>query len=110
MISLKPTYVTFLFLAAVSPGFAQYVQQGGKLAGSGAVSAFAGEGSAVALSGDGDTAALVGNGESAAWVFARTNGGWSQQGAKLQVAGCSGPASPGHPAGHRALEHGPAYA
>lgn len=61
-------------------------QQGPKLVGTGAAGA-AQQGFSVALSADGNTA-LVGafaddNQVGAAWVWTRSNGAWSQQGAKL---------------------------
>jgi hypothetical protein len=52
-------------------------------------------GISVALSGDGNTALIGGDTDSvdtgAAWVFARSGGKWSQQGAKLTGKGESGP-------------------
>jgi hypothetical protein len=61
-------------------------QQGVKLVGSGATSESY-QGTSVALSADGNTA-IIGarfdnNATGAAWVFARSAGTWSQQGAKL---------------------------
>jgi hypothetical protein len=71
-------------------------QQGEKLVGTGAVNTprAARQGRAVAISGDGNTAIVGGwydNGfAGAAWVFTRTNGVWSQQGAKLVATNVSG--------------------
>ena len=77
-----------------------WTQQGGKLVGTG----HTGEGElghisegefglAVALSADGNTALIGGpqddSGRGAAWVFTRSAGVWSQQGAKLTGAGAS---------------------
>ena len=67
-----------------------FIQQGGKLTGSGESEAAA-FGFSVALSGDGNTA-LVGGREDnkyagAAWVFVRSGGLWSQQGGKLTGGG-----------------------
>ena len=63
-----------------------WVQQGGKLVGTGA-SGPASQGSSVALSFDGNTAIVGGAGDNsslgAAWVFTRTRGQWTQQGNKL---------------------------
>ena len=69
---------------------AQFTQEGPKLVGTGAVGN-AEQGTSVALSADGNTAIVGGpqddianmgfNG--AAWVFTRSNGVWTQQGAKL---------------------------
>ena len=65
-------------------------QQGGKLAGSGAVGP-AGFGSAVALSADGNTVVAGGPTDNsfagATWIFTRSGGGWSQQGGKLLGTG-----------------------
>jgi hypothetical protein len=59
----------------------QWTQQGGKLVGSGAVGK-AGQGSSVALSADGNLAIVGGPSdgvdEGAAWLFARSDGTWSQ--------------------------------
>jgi hypothetical protein len=68
-------------------------QQGLKLVGTGAVGA-SNQGTSVALSADGNTA-LVGGyndnaGQGAAWVFTRSAGVWSQQGAKLIGTGAVG--------------------
>jgi hypothetical protein len=73
-------------------------QQGSKLVGSGAT-AGARQGLSVALSGDGSTALIGGRddnaGVGAAWVFARSNGVWSQQGSKLVGSGATGKAEQG---------------
>ncbi len=70
-----------------------WTQQGSKLTGSGEVGAGR-FGSSVALSDDGNTALIGGwadNGsDGAAWVFTRSGGSWSQQGAKLTGAGETG--------------------
>jgi hypothetical protein len=68
-------------------------QQGAKLTGSGETGN--GEfGSAVALSANGSTALVGGpkddGGKGAAWVFTRSGGTWTQQGAKLTGAGEAG--------------------
>ena len=66
-----------------------WAQQGDKLVGTGAVGDAA-QGS-VALSADGNTAIVGGFGDNAnagaAWVFVRSSGVWSQQGAKLVGTG-----------------------
>ena len=96
MFSSKFGYISFLVLAALAPsGHAQFLQKGSKLVGSGATVPFTAQGSAVALSGEGDTAAVASNAENSIWIFARNNGVWNQQGGKLAVTGCAGPASPG---------------
>ena len=73
-------------------------QQGGKLVGTGAVSS-AQQGISVALSADGNTAAVGGfaddTGLGAAWVYTRSLGVWSQQGAKLVGSGALGAANQG---------------
>jgi PKD domain-containing protein len=65
-------------------------QQGQKLVGSGAIGK-ALQGRGVALSGDGNTAMVGGindsSGVGAAWVFTRSAGVWTQQGAKLVGSG-----------------------
>jgi hypothetical protein len=65
-------------------------QQGNKLVGTGGTGA-SHQGQAVALSADGDTALVGGANDAsnagAAWVFTRTNGVWTQQGAKLVGTG-----------------------
>lgn len=62
-----------------------WVQQGGKLVGSGAsIAAF--QGTCVAVSADGNTFVMGGWNDytmGAAWVFTRSNGTWTQQGSKL---------------------------
>jgi hypothetical protein len=67
----------------------QWTQQGSKLVGSGGVNGIYGsqQGTSVALSADGNTAMVGGqydnNGAGAVWVFTRSGGMWSPQGAKL---------------------------
>ena len=72
-------------------------QQGTKLVGTGAVGASS-QG-LVALSADGNTALVGGPGDNggvgAAWVFTRSGGVWSQQGAKLVGTGAVGGAGQG---------------
>ena len=78
-------------------------QQGAKLVGTGAVGDFyhgyAQQGFSVSLSGDGNTAIVGGPGDSsdtgAAWVFTRSMGVWTQQGAKLVGMGVVGAAYQG---------------
>jgi hypothetical protein len=70
-----------------------WVQQGGKLIGSGAVGS-ADQGVSVSLSGDGNTALVGGYGDDsftgAAWVYIRSVGVWTQQGNKLVGTGAVG--------------------
>jgi hypothetical protein len=78
---------------------ASFAQQGAKLVGTGAVG-IAGQGYSVALSADGNTAVVGGfnnnNGvEGAAWVYTRSGGVWSQEGAKLVGTGAVGIAGQG---------------
>ena len=78
---------------------AVWTQQGGKLAGAGAVGDAA-QGASVALSGDGNTA-LVGGwrdnvGAGAVWVYTRSGGVWTQQGSKLVGTGAVGTAEQGN--------------
>ena len=76
-----------------------WTQQGEMLVGSGSAGNIARQGSAVALSEDGDTAILGGfyddGGVGAAWVFTRSGGVWTQQGAKLVGTGAETPAAQG---------------
>jgi hypothetical protein len=62
---------------------AQFTQQGLKLVGTGAVGQLVEQGFPVALSADGNTAVVGGlndnGGAGAVWVFARSNGVWTQQ-------------------------------
>jgi FG-GAP repeat len=63
-----------------------WTQQGSKLTGTGAAARTAGGfGMSAALSSDGNTALIGGpeDGKGAAWVFTRSGGTWTQQGAKL---------------------------
>jgi hypothetical protein len=95
--SLLQAFAAVLIPAALlwpSSAEAQFTQQGSKLIGSGAVgNAFQGS---VALSGDGSTAVVGGPFDSshagAAWVFTRSGGIWTQQGAKLVGSGAIGAA------------------
>jgi len=73
-------------------------QEGAKLVGTGNVGK-ALQGVSVALSADGNTALIGGFGDNsltgAAWVFTRSGGAWTQQGAKLVGTGAAGPAAQG---------------
>ena len=73
-------------------------QQGPKLTGNGNAGA-ACEGVSIALSGDGNTVVAGGSSDSsfagAVWVFTRSNGVWTQQGAKLVGTGAVGAAAQG---------------
>jgi hypothetical protein len=75
-----------------------WTQQGSKLVGTGAVGA-AYQGTSVSLSADGNTLAIGGNADDssvgATWIFTRSGGIWSQQGAKLVGSGASGIAQQG---------------
>jgi hypothetical protein len=76
---------------------AQFIQQGDKLVGAGAVGN-AQQGTNVSLSADGNTAIIGGYRDQprfsfidgAAWIFTRSAGIWSQQGSKLVGTGASG--------------------
>src|SRR2546421_310461 len=97
-----PRVGTVLLCAALlwpaQPALAQFTQDGPKLVGSGAVGS-AQQGHSVALSADGNTAIVGGNADNgnagAAWVFTRSGGVWSQQGAKLVGTGAVGAANQG---------------
>ena len=75
-----------------------WTQQGAKLAGAGAVGA-AQQGKSVAISSDGNTVIVSGNFDSgnvgAVWIYTRSNGVWTQQGAKLVGTGAAGSAQQG---------------
>jgi hypothetical protein len=75
-----------------------WTQQGTKLVGTGAVGE-AHQGSSVAVSADGNTAIVGGPGDNsdvgAAWVYTRSNGVWTQQGAKLVGSDAVGQAGQG---------------
>ena len=81
------------------PAGAQFVAQGAKLAGAGAVGAAGQQGTGAALSSDGNTALVGGpgdnNGTGAVWVFTRSNGVWTQQGNKIVGTGAAGSALQG---------------
>jgi FG-GAP-like repeat/FG-GAP repeat len=70
-----------------------WTQQGSKLVGTGAVGQ-AKQGISVALSADGNAAIMGGSDDNsdvgAAWIFARSNGVWTQQGNKLVGTGAVG--------------------
>jgi uncharacterized protein YdbL (DUF1318 family) len=72
--------------------------QQAKLVGTGGVGFGQRQGDSVALSGDGNTAIAGGPDDNdntgAAWVFTRSGGQWSQQGAKLVGTGASAQGSP----------------
>ncbi len=78
-------FAAFLFTADRAD--AQFVQQGGKLVGTGAAGPEVYQGTSVALSADGSTAVQGGpwdaNGIGAAWVFVHSGSVWAQQGGKL---------------------------
>jgi hypothetical protein len=91
--------------AKPTPALAQFVQQGPKLVGTGAVAGpgplgGAHQGVSVALSADGNTAIVGGRGDNdfmgAAWVFTRSGGVWTQQGNKLVGTGAVGRGRQGH--------------
>jgi uncharacterized protein YdbL (DUF1318 family) len=68
-----------------------WTQQGNKLVGSGSVGSSGRQGDSVSLSSDGNTAIIGGYGDNAAngaaWVWTRSGGVWTQQGAKLVGTG-----------------------
>ena len=76
-----------------------WTQQGNKLLGATLFGLFAGQGASLALSADGNTALIGGPNDAtdlgAAWVFTRSGGVWTQQGAKLVGTGYSGSAEQG---------------
>jgi len=86
-------------IASAFSAQAQFVQQGDKLLGTGAIGG-ALQGCSVALSGDGGTAIVGGSYDNskagAAWIFTRTGGVWTQQGVKLVGTGANGLAYQGY--------------
>jgi hypothetical protein len=68
-----------------------WTQQGAKLSGAGAVGGLQ-EGFSVAISADGNTAAVGANVGNGVWVFTRSGGTWTQQGAKISGTGSIGSA------------------
>jgi hypothetical protein len=92
---------SFILACAPHSAAAQFIQQGPKLVGSGAVNdgnGGSGQGDSVALSADGNTAISGGYTDAmtgAAWVFTRSGGVWAQQGSKLVGNDYSGDASQG---------------
>ncbi|HYW48037.1 MAG TPA: hypothetical protein VE959_34555 [Bryobacteraceae bacterium] len=103
MIELRKTILSTVLAALMASSFpppakAQYVQQGGKLVGTGLLGT-PGDW-AVAISGDGNTAIAGGLGDNnnvgAAWVYTRSSAAqgsnWSQYGGKLTGGGAGGQA------------------
>jgi hypothetical protein len=87
---MKTKLLVFLFLAGcIIPSllFAQFSQQGPKLAGTGSIGSTLWQGYSVAISSDGNTSIEGGpadnNSGGAVWIFTRTAGVWTQQGTKL---------------------------
>jgi len=87
--------VTLIFSGIVN---AQFVQQGSKLVGTGAVGA-AHQGRSVSITADGNTAIVGGPFDSSStgawWVFTRNGADWMQQGSKLAGSGVVGAAQLG---------------
>ena len=98
MARLRRTGAVLALALVARAAAAQFVQQGGKLVGTGAVGT-ANQGDKVAISADGSTVILGGPNDDAvagaAWVFTRSGGAWLQQGAKLVAAGSIGAARVG---------------
>src|ERR1019366_7345306 len=85
-------------LLSSRPALAQFLQQGPKLVGTGAVDP-ALQGTSVSVSADGNTAIVGGyvdnSGVGAAWIWTRSGGVWTQQGTKLVGSGSVGSADQG---------------
>ncbi len=83
----------------IATASAQFIQQGGKLVGTGGVGATQWQGYFVALSPDGNTALVGGRYDNilagAAWVYTRIGNTWTQQGPKLVGTGAVGNAGQG---------------
>jgi hypothetical protein len=90
--------ILFCFVFLVNAN-AQFSQQGNKLVGAGSSGA-ASQGYSVSLSSDGNTAIVGGvfdsSGFGAAWIFTRSGGTWTQQGAKLVGTGAVGYSNQGY--------------
>jgi hypothetical protein len=100
MKSFKLFYKLFLSALIVIPNllFAQFLQQGPKLSGTGAIGNSE-QGHSVSVSADGNTAILGAptdnGGIGAAWIFIRSGGTWTQQGVKLVGSGNVGNSNQG---------------
>jgi hypothetical protein len=90
--------ITLVCTLSATPAQTQFIQQGPKLVGAGAVGSPVLQGSSVALSGDGHTAIVGGEndngGTGAAWIFTRSHGVWAEE-AKLVGTGTLGLAGQG---------------
>ena len=95
--ALAVSAAALALLLASPPLHAQFVAQGGKLVGSGAVGT-ARQGTSVAVSADGNTLIVGGphdnNSTGCAWVYTRSAGAWTQQ-ARLIAADAIGAAAQG---------------
>ncbi len=98
---MKTMLFIFLFLTgSIVPNliFAQYLQQGPKLVGTGSVGSVL-QGTSVAISSDGNTMIVGGPSDNlgigAVWIFTRSGGVWTQQGPKLVGIGAIGIAQQG---------------
>ncbi len=100
MVLLVGTVFSTIFMPC--EGNAQFVQQGAKLVGTGAVGA-AEQGRSVALSADGNTmitgGAIDDRNIGAAWIFTRTSNVWTQQGPKLVGSAAVGTSQQGYSVG-----------
>src|ERR1035437_3089243 len=98
--SMKKIILVLMFALIGLSVNAQFIQQGNKLVGTGAINGTLGDnqGSSVSISSDGNTAIVGGSDDNnigAAWVYIRTSGIWSQQGSKLVGSGSIGNPSQG---------------
>jgi len=84
----------WIFIRSSAAQGPPWVQQGGKLVGTGAIGPTVEQGVGVAISADGNTvesgATYENGGLGATWIFTRSNGVWSQQGGKLVGTGYVG--------------------
>jgi hypothetical protein len=95
---LRPVLVVAALIFSSQLALAQFTQQGPKLVGTGAVGA-AEQSASVGLSADGNTVITGGPLDNsgfpadvgAVWVFTRSSGVWTQQGAKLVGTGAVNP-------------------
>jgi hypothetical protein len=96
--ALSSVLISATLLFSPQLALAQLSQQGPKLVGSNVVGT-AEQGFSVAVSADGNTAIVGGPGDNsgagAAWIYVRSGGTWTQQGAKLVGTGAAGNARQG---------------
>lgn len=90
--------IVLFSVLSIMPAFAQFIQQGSKLVGTGTVGTSS-QGKSVALSTDGNTAIIGGYNDNSAlgavWIYTRNGVQWTQQGSKIVGTGSTGSARQG---------------